>query len=227
LVRLPGTRYLTGAPGVEKSVEYWAMRAISVEPLKPTDEVDEVRWLPVAEAAKLLTYAHDRGVLSAYAGLRPITGLVVLVRHALAGSRDEWPAPDEDRPLDAAGRRTAEALGRLLALFEPVRVVSATPVRCVQTVEPLAASVGTPVERDPRFDEDADPVGAAETLRDLAAGGFTTVVCSQGGLIAPALRALTGRGSQQYDTAKGGGWALAFSGKELAGASYLEPPTVD
>src|SRR5439155_13195587 len=118
-LRLPSTRYLTGSPGVEKSVEYWAMRVAAVAPLTPTDEVDEVRWVPVADAGRLLTYAHDRGVVAAFARLRPVTGVVVLVRHALAGSRENWSGPDAERPLDDDGRATAAALGRLLALFEP------------------------------------------------------------------------------------------------------------
>jgi 8-oxo-(d)GTP phosphatase len=227
LLRLPTTRYLTGAPDVEKSVEYWAMRARTVQLLEPNDEVDELRWLPVAEAAKLLTYAHDRGVLSAYAALPPVTGLVVLVRHALAGSREEWPAPDKQRPLDDQGLTTAHALARLLMLFEPAQVRSATPVRCVQTVEPLAKAIGTAVERDPRFDEDADPVVAAQAVRALAASGTTTVVCSQGGLVPPLLRVLTGRGANEYETDKGAGWALAFNGTAIAGVSHFEPPTVD
>ena len=34
----------------------------------PNDEVDEVRWLPPADAAELLTYEHDRELL------REVTG---------------------------------------------------------------------------------------------------------------------------------------------------------
>ena len=227
IVRLPTTRYLTGAPDVEKSVTYWAMRARSVRTLAPNDEVDEVRWLPIADAAKLLTYAHDRGILAAHAALPPVTGLVVVIRHALAGDRDSWPAPDKQRPLDAQGRTTAEALALLLMLFEPALVLSATPVRCVQTVEPLAQAIGVEVTTDPRFDEDGDPVVAVEAFRKLAVDGRTAVVCSQGGLVPPLLRVLTGRAAHEYETDKGAGWALAFSGKDLAGISHFEPPTVD
>src|SRR6266508_2688263 len=101
-VRLPSTRYLTGEPGVEKVVDY-------------------SRWFPVAEAAKTLTYGHDRGVLGAFADLPPVTGLVLLVRHASAGERGQWLGPDEERPLDADGRADLGALTALLTVFRPTR----------------------------------------------------------------------------------------------------------
>jgi 8-oxo-dGTP pyrophosphatase MutT (NUDIX family) len=50
------------AEGVPKKVAYWVMRYRDGE-FAPNDEVDEVRWLPVAEARSLLTYDRDQGVL--------------------------------------------------------------------------------------------------------------------------------------------------------------------
>ncbi len=47
-----------------KLVRYWAMRlAADSGPFVANDEVDEVRWVPFAEAARLLSYDHDRPVL--------------------------------------------------------------------------------------------------------------------------------------------------------------------
>ena len=63
-----------------------------------------------------------------------------LVRHAKAGSRERWTAPDRDRPLTAAGRVQAAALTRLLQAT--TRVVSSSPyLRCVETVAPLAEAL--------------------------------------------------------------------------------------
>ncbi|CAN5887361.1 hypothetical protein BH23ACT2_BH23ACT2_16950 [soil metagenome] len=50
--------------GRAKQVRYWTMTVLSGA-FRPNDEVDEVRWLPVDEAATALTYAHDRPVLAA------------------------------------------------------------------------------------------------------------------------------------------------------------------
>jgi 8-oxo-dGTP diphosphatase len=44
--------------GRSKAVRYWLMAATGGE-FEPNEEVDELRWLPAAEAAELLTYEHD------------------------------------------------------------------------------------------------------------------------------------------------------------------------
>ena len=50
--------------GRPKRVRYWAMTPVGGR-FTPTDEVDEVRWLPVEEAKALLSYPRDREVLDA------------------------------------------------------------------------------------------------------------------------------------------------------------------
>ena len=49
--------------GRPKLVRYWLMAVIEDPGFEPNDEVDELRWLPMAEAAELLTYDRDRGLL--------------------------------------------------------------------------------------------------------------------------------------------------------------------
>jgi 8-oxo-(d)GTP phosphatase len=50
------------ADGRPKTVRWYAMHALE-EVGEPAGDVDEVRWLPDAEARALLTYDLDRGVL--------------------------------------------------------------------------------------------------------------------------------------------------------------------
>ncbi len=45
--------------GRPKVVRYWAMTVLDGA-FTVNDEVDEIRWVPLAEAAALLTYRHDR-----------------------------------------------------------------------------------------------------------------------------------------------------------------------
>ena len=59
---LPSVRYLD-ASGRDKVVRYWAMHPEGGE-FEPNPEVDQLRWVPVDEAAKLLTYEHDLDLLS-------------------------------------------------------------------------------------------------------------------------------------------------------------------
>jgi 8-oxo-dGTP diphosphatase len=63
---LPSVEYeVRGRP---KLVRYWLM-AVDRDPgFEPNDEVDELRWLAPAEAAGLLTYDRDKGVVAAAAG---------------------------------------------------------------------------------------------------------------------------------------------------------------
>ena len=146
-VRLPTTSYLTGEPDTEKTVDLWSMRAIEVTAFEANDEVSEVRWVGVAEAGGLLTYVHDRGVVTSFASAPQVTGMAVLVRHAHAGSRKRWDGPDDRRPLDLQGQQQAAALGPLLSLFKPARVYAAPLARCIDTVAPI----GLPVRSETVF----------------------------------------------------------------------------
>ena len=65
LYELPSSRY-RDARGRRKIVRYWAMRPLGGE-FVPQAEVDEVRWLPLAEAEPALSYERDRAVLRAIA----------------------------------------------------------------------------------------------------------------------------------------------------------------
>jgi len=216
-LRLPSTRYrvLLGGEFVDKTVDYWAMNAVEEGWFAANSEVDGVSWFPVDDALDRLTYDHDRPVVARLAALPVVTGTIVLMRHAPAGKRNEWPGPDIQRPLDETGRERAQALAGLLVWFAPERFFSAAPLRCVKTVAPAATRLGLPVQVEPDFNESADPETAAARLRALAAAGGSTVVCSQGGLIPGLLAALTGEPGSALRTPKGEGWVLSFHDAEV------------
>lgn len=212
-VRLPSSRYQVRA-GAPKVVDYWSMRQVSATPFQANSEVDELRWLTPPAAAELASYPHDARLIAQFAALPPVTGLVLLIRHAYAGERAEWHAPDVLRPLDETGQRQAAELAELLSLFEPSRLVSASPRRCLQSLAPLAASTDLPVEVESVFDETAqDWSGAAERLRSLAALSPVTVVCSQGQVIRRVLPLLADGGD--FATPKATGWVLPYAGDRL------------
>ncbi|GGM19911.1 NUDIX domain-containing protein [Dactylosporangium sucinum] len=221
-VRLPSIRYLTGEPGVEKHVDFWSMRAVEWQDRPADHEIEEARWVPAGEAQRMLSYAHDRGVVKAFLSLPPVTSVVAVVRHAKAGKRRDWSGDDADRPLDDGGRRDAAGLCALLGLLRPDRVVSATPARCRETMEPL----GQPLTLDARFDELGSPTEAAAALAELARLGGTTVVCSQGKLMPPMLTEATRRADVNFHTRKGAGWLLGLAGSRVVGHDRLAPLTV-
>ena len=101
----------------------------------------------------------------------------VLLRHASAGDRDRWPVADRLRPLDGRGRRQAAALVEILRPFGVRRVVSSPYVRCIETVQPLAAALELPLETDHRLAEGAGSA-ALELLREDGA-----VCCTHGDIV--------------------------------------------
>jgi 8-oxo-dGTP diphosphatase len=58
---LPSTEYVDGH-GRPKRVRYWLMRPVGGR-LEFHHEVDAARWVSREEAGRLLSYAHDRGLL--------------------------------------------------------------------------------------------------------------------------------------------------------------------
>ena len=65
---LGDVRYLDRS-GRYKVVRYWAMEPVEDLGFEPGAEVDERRWLPMAEAAGLLSYERDGDVLATFEAL--------------------------------------------------------------------------------------------------------------------------------------------------------------
>lgn len=63
---LAPARYID-SKGRRKEVRYWVMHVVKADPWVPGDEVDRRLWVPVGDAASLLTYPHDRELLEAFA----------------------------------------------------------------------------------------------------------------------------------------------------------------
>jgi phosphohistidine phosphatase SixA len=149
---------------------------------------------------------------------------VLLIRHAKAGDRDRWLGDDRQRPLTKAGRRQALALAEQLAPYAPGRVVSSPALRCTQTVEPLAAARGLPVETAEALAEGAS-LAAALALFDRLDGD--AALCSHGDVIGELLEYLVASGVLRPPlppTAKGGAWLLRREGGAFVGARYLPAP---
>jgi 8-oxo-(d)GTP phosphatase len=227
-LRLPTVAYDL-PDGTPKTFDYWLMRPADGGPVRDTDEVDELAWLPLAEAIERVSYADERELLEHVAALPPITAVAGLVRHAHAGERKAWKGNDALRPIDGQGRADAERIGTVLALLKPERLIAATPLRCKQTLEPLAALLGgRPIVQDGAFAEPADADDApakaklgAQRMLELRPGGVP-VICSQGKVMPTMLATLRDEADPApYKTAKGAAWLLTWSGDRLLDASRL------
>jgi 8-oxo-dGTP diphosphatase len=214
-----------------KRVDYWLMRPVGGA-FGPNDEVDELRWLALPEAAELLSHDHDRAVLADAARTDiPREPTLLLLRHASAGERTDFEGPDELRPLDRRGREQARRLAEVLPAFGPVALLSADRVRCRETMEPLAERLELDVGRAPELGEEefqSDPeagLALVERLLEPRPVPGVTVVCSQGGAIPSVLMALGVRwegaaGALWPPSAKGSFWALGGRPGALAADYY-------
>ncbi|WP_328461630.1 NUDIX hydrolase [Actinoplanes sp. NBC_00393] len=227
-LRLPEVAY-TLPNGRPKTVQFWLMRAGDEGPVQDTDEVDQLVWLPLAEAAGRLSYPDERPLLDRVAALPPVTAVVALVRHAHAGERKKWAGRDALRPIDPLGQQQAGRVADELTSFRPRRLTAAPPLRCKQTLEPLAEALGgMPIVLDSAFAEPSDPADlparltvAQSRLRQLRADQ-RVVVCSQGKVIPPLLALLhDAENPEPFKTRKGDGWLLTWSGERLLDASRL------
>jgi 8-oxo-dGTP diphosphatase len=148
---------------------------------------------------------------------------VFLMRHADAGDREAWTAPDGERPLSDRGWRQARGLVQVLADANFERIMSSPYLRCVQTVEPLAEARGLAVELDDRF---ADGSSWRDALALVTGADVPTVMCSQGDIIAAIVDDLVRQGLigvREARWQKGRTWKLKVRKGQIVKAAYLPP----
>jgi len=237
--RLSPVEYANGA--FRKRIDYWSMLSPGDQDSGFTSnhEVDEVSWLPLAQASERLTYPRDATVI---AGLRPrATVPLILLRHASAGQKENWPTDDESRPLDAKGEVDALALAGLLPCFAPsARVLSSPALRCTESVRPYAVSFGGTVDTEAalalsgrsgdlssRTNRDD---ALADLVRDLVAAGRPAVLCLHRENLPKALAAAcTALGApappepSEPPLPKAGFWVVHMADQELAGLERYVP----
>ncbi|MFR9800826.1 NUDIX hydrolase [Pseudonocardia sp. RS010] len=236
--RLGDVRY--PVPEGRKLVRYWAAEALDVPDFVPNSEIDELVWRSPGEARPQLSYAHDVEILDRF--LAP-QSVLLLVRHAKAGSRKDWDGDDDLRPLSGVGRAQAEHLVGFLERFAPERFHSAVPVRCVDTIAPFAVARGLSadeIEREPLLGEEGyweDPAAGLARFRALLGRPGVTVLCSQGGVIpdvlgtlfdecAPSVTGVPDPGKTPAPSRKGSTWVLTTdSSGAVTSADYYPSPT--
>jgi 8-oxo-dGTP diphosphatase len=228
--RLPPVEYQTGAFG--KRIDYWSVLSLDGE-AAANHEVDAVSWVPLPQARERLTYPRDAAVV---AGLRPReTVPLILLRHASAGKKADWPADDDSRPLDTDGKMDALALTRLLPCFAPTaQVLSSPAVRCTESVRLYAAGFGGTVQDEAalalsgRAGDFSGRTSRADALtglvRDLVAAGRPAVLClHRENLPKASAGACTALGAPpppeppDPPLPKGGFWVVHMAAGELAG----------
>jgi len=210
--------------GRAKVVRYFRMDADGGR-FTPNHEVDDLRWVPIEDAVRLLSYAHDRSLLRQVLAGLPASALYV-VRHAKAGIRAAWSGPDEERPLTRRGRKQALRLVERFQGLDIQRILSSPFLRCVQTVEPLGEARGLAVEAIPELREGSsvdELLGALASLDERP-----TVVCGHGTEIRSMIDRLEAGGATiegARGIAKGSVWVLDREGERIVAGHYLPAPS--
>ncbi|CAM4443796.1 Putative mutator protein MutT4 [Mycobacterium basiliense] len=224
-----GRRLVTVSYSVDqgvKKVYYWAARCLSGA-FVAGSEVDNLIWLPPADAMKKLDYAQDRKVMRRFVKQPAETKTVLVVRHGSAGSRSRFAGDDAKRPLDKKGRAQAEALVAQLLAFGATEVYAADRVRCHQTVQPLAEELEVAIHNEPALTEEAyakNPKRARQRLLRIAAHEGTPVICSQGKVIPHLIAWWCERDGVRSDKSrnhKGSTWVLSLAGDRLIAADHI------
>ncbi|MDQ1536080.1 MAG: 8-oxo-(d)GTP phosphatase [Actinomycetota bacterium] len=191
-----------------KVCRYWAAEVVGGDGTL-VNEIDEVAWLDVPNAAARLSYPRDHDQLRAIeradrAGTLT-TWPLVIVRHAKSRSRSAWPDADPLRPLTPRGHRRAEALVPLLAAYGVTRVVTSPSVRCLDTVLPYAVAAGQQARLKPGLSEEGfaeQPDRAPYHLTRLLERGSATVVCTHGPVLPVLLERLAASADPDESEAK-------------------------
>ncbi len=156
-----------------------------------------------------------------------------LVRHAKAGKRSKWledPANDNDdrkRPLDDKGILQAAAVAERLTDFAPTLLLSSPFMRCIQTLEPLGATLAITVTSDERLAEDNPFEPILELLESCP---DNAVLCSHGDMIPMVTDALERRGmvvTGMRDSRKASVWVLERQKSIFVRGHAWPPPTID
>ena len=191
------TKRSKGKSSDAKHVVYWMAKPITLPnarhrasafgPVLPADhmEIDQVRWVNVQRARRLLSHQLDREILDLFVdrveeGAAAVQTLII-VRHAKAEPRKLWQGSDADRPITPRGASAAYALNREFACYNPTSLVSSPWTRCMETLELFSWQTGYAIATAPEVTESAfaaDPDASWQRLSDQISDALTQQRCT-------------------------------------------------
>ncbi len=123
------------------------------------------------------------------------------------------------------GHAQAEAIAAALASAPILRVLSSPSVRCVQTIEPLAAKLGMDIEISAELAEGADGWRTEALVERLCGEAGDSVLCSHGDVIPEVLWRLSYRDIDVNPTRckKASVWELHVVGGTVSHGVYRSP----
>ena len=150
--------------------------------------------------------------------------MLLVVRHADAGTKGSWDGPDRLRPLSPVGRLQAAGLVVRLEDYPVERILSSPTVRCHQTVQPLARDRLLEIEEVAALGVDAGPGEVLALFWDR--GLQDAVLCTHGETIGRLFGQLVADGlaaAVPLEWPKGSTWLLQRTSQPRVRARYLAP----
>ena len=219
------------SPDGLKRVSYWSAKSIGDnDTFQPNNEVDKLIWSPLSKAIDKLTSETDKEIIGRFVNSFYDSQPLILLRHGKAVARSEWPADDEDRPLDALGQNQANRLLSIYQVFNLKEIHTSDAIRCYDTVSPIAKSLGLNLIVTGKISESSfkkDKEKAFEYLKEVLKSDKSAVLCSHNPVLPKLLAKVSKKNDLTPDEDKlqpADAWILHRVGKDVLQVDRINAP---
>jgi 8-oxo-dGTP diphosphatase len=183
--------------GITKEVRYWLAKASVYNAATPNpEEVDQIEWLPIADAIAKLSNSDDREIVRIAEEFGFGSTALILLRHAKALKREFWDGDDGDRPLEHVGQIQAARMPAIYAPYAIEKIYSSDAIRCIQTIEVMAAEYGiTPIfaSEISEFGFEKNSEKSLDYALHVMNENKTSVMCSHNPVLPKLVKKLIGK----------------------------------
>lgn len=219
------------SPDGLKRVSYWSAKLIGHENnFIPNNEVDKLIWTPLSKAVDKLSSETDKEIIGRFVNSFYDSKPLILLRHAKALARSEWPADDDDRPLDGLGQTQATRLLSIYQAFNLQEIHTSDAIRCYDTVSPMARALNLNLIVTGKLSESSfkkDKEKAFEYLKEVLKSDQNVILCSHNPVLPKLLAKVSKKNDLIPDEDKlqpADAWILHRSGKDVLQVDRINSP---
>jgi 8-oxo-dGTP diphosphatase len=220
--------------GITKEVRYWLAEAYEFNAATPNpEEVDSIEWLPISDAIDKLSNSDDREILRIAEEFGFGSTPLVLLRHTKALKRELWDGDDGDRPLEHVGQIQAAKIPAIYAPYAIEKIYSSDAIRCVQTIEVMAAEYGiTPIYSSEisEFGFEKNSEKALDYALSVMLSNKPSVMCSHNPVLPKLVKKLIGKKNFKRLSAElkpGDSFVLHHRNGEVIAVDWTPVPKVE
>ena len=220
--------------GVTKEVRYWLAEADQFNAATPNpEEVDAIEWVSISDAINKLSNSDDREIVRMAEEFGFGSTPLVLLRHTKALKRDQWDGDDGDRPLEHVGQIQAAKIPGIYAPYAIEKIYSSDAIRCVQTIEAMAAEYGiTPIYSSEisEFGFEKDSEKALDYAFSVMLANKPSVMCSHNPVLPKLVKKLIGKKNFKRLSAElkpGDSFVLHHRSGEVIAVDWTPAPKIE